>query len=986
MFLPRTLSITIVLHLGVFQLVVLAQKVEETQLDQLKDALLWGDPIATMKISGEMRQASPDHADTHTALGIVAMVQKNLNLAKKHFTSATELQANHPVASAYLARILIVQRQVKEGEGILNKALVAHPEAPDLLDLRAELQVRQGKVDDSIATYKRIVDNTENSDLQRATCYMKIAQIYVLKKDSPSVIRTLESSLNVEWTPQAAIALMQHYVASQQPMKANKVQDKIVTQANTERFKSKRMQMLKAIEGPTVLNNFMLIGHYLDQAEYNAREVSKLIYHNRLILDKMKTAEAKTKLKELDGLEFRHEYRELKGLVAEKAASNSISRIANNIVKLAPSVTVKDKDAILDYAKKQLASGDEVAKEQSKIALQLVKKQDYRLHDFTHPSIAFKKILKQHKLPEYLSSSAITELKNYYREQEKLRKVPVYKDLVIQFAANPSDNTLQKKLAAAYLSHIKDIDIKRDQATDEALYPRRYWDQIPLVRNSPTGERSYAERKSAAYALHDLGALSYLEDNEKWKESVAYNTRMLKKFPSNKALLNRAQAYIHLQNYQAAAEDYAALSAVLAWDRAERYIPPNQINGQGPNPGFAQIAKDLHLLVTGDQSPETQKARKLLQSIHSKQWDDVVDFVKAPSPSLGLLKALHYELSYTKAWNSSLSQHLSEKLHRLSGKAAADYYKKHHNLIYSSVAATLYKNQSEKSLDKKINALERCLNYSKTEGRSVAGHYELAQLYLKKNEKQRARIHLNVAARGLASSKLTGLAKKAAQQRNVLEGKRSKNENFQMCLNDDKYLVSLYAKERYKKNLNMLRAEVFTRMRLFTNQDNAIKDNRGRVYATGTEPALAKADLIAATPTKGSESVFYALLGQSCRDLGEFKEAIKYLELARKHGNKSSFIYNTLGMMHCSQMDYQKALELQNEQLKHTPETVSALILRSKLHQYAFANDEAALKDIDKAIAMLKKQGVNPKNMTYFSLLNRKTSILGDRLNGIFRK
>ena len=111
------------------------------------------------KASEHLEKATHDYANfdwAYNSLGVVYMNLGEKDQARSAFQRAVDINGRNEQAERNLARMLINDGEYAKAEDLAKRSLIAHPQDADGLTLQGFAQLKQGKVDEALASVRKV--------------------------------------------------------------------------------------------------------------------------------------------------------------------------------------------------------------------------------------------------------------------------------------------------------------------------------------------------------------------------------------------------------------------------------------------------------------------------------------------------------------------------------------------------------------------------------------------------------------------------------------------------------------------------------------------------------------------------------------------------------------------------------------------------------------------------------------------------------------
>lgn len=101
--------------------------------------------------------AAEANAELQTNIGNANLGQRQIEGARTAFLSAVTYKADYPRAVIGQARLKLIEKDYAGAEAMLDQVVKAAPKLPDTYFVKAELAIRQDKVEEAIQSYEKVV-------------------------------------------------------------------------------------------------------------------------------------------------------------------------------------------------------------------------------------------------------------------------------------------------------------------------------------------------------------------------------------------------------------------------------------------------------------------------------------------------------------------------------------------------------------------------------------------------------------------------------------------------------------------------------------------------------------------------------------------------------------------------------------------------------------------------------------------------------------
>jgi tetratricopeptide (TPR) repeat protein len=193
-------------------------------------------------------QIAPNDADARYYAGVAAEKSGDLRTAAQGYQAALTVDANHALASAALGRLYVFSGLGAQGLELVEKALVAHPDQPDLLVVRAAAKLALGREAEAFDDANAVL--TQKPDQEYAVAL--VAGIYRNRGEPAKAIDLLATTLErVPRSVDLRAVLAQLYIDTGDNAHAEEQLKKIVEMRPTELQYRQRLVAFYASTGKT---------------------------------------------------------------------------------------------------------------------------------------------------------------------------------------------------------------------------------------------------------------------------------------------------------------------------------------------------------------------------------------------------------------------------------------------------------------------------------------------------------------------------------------------------------------------------------------------------------------------------------------------------------------------------------------------------------------------------------------------------------------
>jgi tetratricopeptide (TPR) repeat protein len=144
-----------------------------------------------------MLKSSPSSPDVYYQVGTAALAQGKLKDAETAFQRAYELNPANPRGLLGIVESEIQQGQPEKAMSTLQAESKKAPNRPDLLFLMGSTAQREGKFQDAIGYFTRVLNGLDKKSKARADLYVQIAYTYRLAGDRNSAIANLQKAREI---------------------------------------------------------------------------------------------------------------------------------------------------------------------------------------------------------------------------------------------------------------------------------------------------------------------------------------------------------------------------------------------------------------------------------------------------------------------------------------------------------------------------------------------------------------------------------------------------------------------------------------------------------------------------------------------------------------------------------------------------------------------------------------------------------------------
>ena len=144
-----------------------------------------------------MLKSNPSSPDVYYQIGTAALAQGKLQDAEKAFQRAYELNPANPKSLLGVVESEIQQGQPDKAMSILQAEAKKAPNRQDLLLLMGTTAQREGKFQDSLTYFNRVLSGIDKKSKVRADLYLQIAETYRRAGDRDNAILNLQKAREI---------------------------------------------------------------------------------------------------------------------------------------------------------------------------------------------------------------------------------------------------------------------------------------------------------------------------------------------------------------------------------------------------------------------------------------------------------------------------------------------------------------------------------------------------------------------------------------------------------------------------------------------------------------------------------------------------------------------------------------------------------------------------------------------------------------------
>lgn len=986
------------LLLGVFvsPAMLMADATDDALAKQMADfdqMVVSGNPRGAMQLYQNAHQKFPNHPLVLCWQARIAMMRRNVQGALDPLNKVLQQDPTHAMANALMATIELQTGKEQQGMQRLNAALAKHPDAPELLQISAELKMRQFDTPGALKIWQKIADNESNTKLQRASAYSKIGEIQMKAGKAKEAADALGKALAFQWHPNVAVAYIKMLDQSGQTEKLADAIAELRKQTKDKKFDPIRGQIDAQIGPIEQKIQLQLIRNMLDQEPLNIGAISGKIASQRIHYKVRNDAQ---KLKEIDELDLMLNMRILKNGLKKNFSTGWKKNMIKQIRKLAAKAPGDEATKALAFVS-DLEKG--VQKDEASAAVNALEltKSGWILQDFYDPDKDQQKILDEKSVPAYKGTPAMQDaLAKYYQTLADKRQAPVYEAIVEQWIKSPSDNTLKAKLAQRFYEHIKNLDIK-DKDLPSKIMPPVIWVRAPKKTMAPIQDKKIYDNREKAYSYWNMiPNVDLLEAGQYERLAQSYD-KAAALYPRYEILTNRSHVQFYAGNYQQAFEDCAAAMAIAAWERNHTFLDSGKARHTGDGSLLPQV-QALHDMAQGKRTPANADVYDAVQLAKQNKWIDYARFLAADHDKYSLAAALNYDLKYSNktqltkvgkalaaAYTKSNDAKEKEELINLAIKTQVSGHP-----TFRIVA--IRKEKDEKRRTRMLLGAMKDIRFG------GAQNPELYYLYAKsidgkKGKEKTARLMYNVASIGLPVGSLKGIYDEAAKRRDELEGTKDPKTIFAMYSKD----FDGYSKSSPNPIRGSIMLAIISRMVSLGADYKKLEDFAVEPYQMVGQYQRAIDICLKLFPDIKPEQKIhdYAYLGELYSQAGQFDKALEYLNKAIDAGCDEQWAYEIRVKIYRMFCEPKLALADYDAILKKDPDNKKALYHRSEILEYIFDRLEDAKTDLKKLIELKKKvaekdklddllSGTGTVDGLHFRLLNIESKISRKKLDKYF--
>jgi tetratricopeptide (TPR) repeat protein len=144
-----------------------------------------------------MLKSNPGSPDVYYQVGTAALAQGKLKEAEEAFQRAYQLNPTNSKSLLGMVEAEIQQGQPEKAMSILQEESKKAPNRLDLLFLMGTTAQREGKFQDSLGYFTRVLNGLDKNSKARADLYLQIAYTYRLAGDRNSAIANLQKAREI---------------------------------------------------------------------------------------------------------------------------------------------------------------------------------------------------------------------------------------------------------------------------------------------------------------------------------------------------------------------------------------------------------------------------------------------------------------------------------------------------------------------------------------------------------------------------------------------------------------------------------------------------------------------------------------------------------------------------------------------------------------------------------------------------------------------
>lgn len=543
-----------------------------------------------------------------------------------------------------------------------------------------------------------------------------------------------------------------------------------------------------------------------------------------------------------------------------------------------------------------------------------------------------------------------------------------------QLIDDPTNRQLRSQLANAFYAHLKTLDLSdMSKITWQMIIPAVTWNQVPPIAGDPFyGPKHQLQFDSAEYLYQHTPTMDAIA-LFKWQYAINIYDRILSHFPHQGALSRRSNMNLMLGRYKDAFEDMAVSVVMSAYAWSRIYDPTK---AQPNNWFYAGIPKVMVLAdlaydnIQEDGQFPSAPLMNMLEAYRQNDWMKVCQYVTFNNSKYASTSHADGYFAGLFRYNNGLQTKLLDTL-ASACEATKDETQKKRYIADAEIIFSMghpyfewikLRGMADPSQD--VPNLKRVLNdYRYDNYYDARLNIEYAKMLEKQSETDAAMLHYNVAALGLPASKLMGINKLAAENRDRLEGTREAGAIIQRYLSLQKAVTENTRQGSYTRSAQAQLVMLINRLESVSKLNNYAYLLRadGRRATRNYHGAIEDLRRVIAND-KSQAGKLTAIIGLNAMDLVDMPFAISALTDAMKIEGTPNWVYAKRAMCFYLTGEYQQALRDYDKMLELEPEMASSLYARSEIYQYILKDYEKAFADLSKYKAIQLNKDSKFKN------------------------
>jgi tetratricopeptide (TPR) repeat protein len=621
--------------------------------------------------------------------------------------------------------------------------------------------------------------------------------------------------------------------------------------------------------------------------------------------------------------------------------------------------------------------------------LELAVKNGWLLKDFHYPSQEQRKILDELGVYEAKTHKQVNDgLKAYFTEVKGNMDRPLFEAYTAAYIKNPTDSDLRAKIATAFITHLKKLDLTNLPKARDAILPQTVFAEEPKDYGRPDLGKDLLAKYDLAYTLQKNSGIYGLMESFQWDLAKGRLDQIIEVYPYHYTMMQRAYVALLTGNNQEAFEYMAASVAVVAYQRAHTFNQTMSTIDDWYYQGvpIVMVLNDLANNQTTSHNPfPSVRFAAAMKYYRDKDWLTLANYVAQSNlPSYATPtadSALSDMFSFNRGFKKLLLDALAQEHQKFVSKADSERCEKHASTIGDRRHPyfELLRIHKIEDIQKKKQAFIEALNLTDYDSaRHVRLNFAYAMFLSNQGEKDEAMLHYNIAAGGLPSTEVKDMQQTAAGSRDYFEGKDPK------AIFDKYVALSTGINEKIKnKQFTILhnaqldalitRLATIVKLRPASYLMRCDARNALRDYAGANEDL----DFVIKSGDSEKNGYLLAMMGLNYTRLYDDKKAIATFDAASTQPGTPNWLYYYRGVAYRQQGQHDKALADINKMLQLDPNDMGALYERSELYEYHFKQYANAKADLEKYKTLLKKKDPRAQMMLYdMRLYNLSVRIL----------